>query len=123
MEMCARCHKRVAVVFITRLENGESKNEGICLKCAKELGIKPLDDILKRMGISEEDFEKMTEDADEFMQGMVPSEDGEDTSLEDGRAPAIDFGKILRESGLGGNGAPNGAKEKGKAKGKEEQNL
>ena len=66
MEMCARCHKRVAVVFITRLENGESKNEGICLKCAKELGIKPIDDILKKMGISEEDFDKMTEDADEY---------------------------------------------------------
>ncbi len=117
MEMCARCRKRVAVVFITRLENGESKNEGICLKCAKELGIKPLDDILKKMGISEEDFERMSEDADEFMQGMIPSEDGEDTSVEDGRAPAIDFGKILRESGLGGQGAnPKGAKEKGKAK-------
>ncbi|MBQ8837484.1 MAG: ATP-dependent Clp protease ATP-binding subunit [Clostridia bacterium] len=114
MEMCARCHKRVAVVFITRLENGESKNEGICLKCAKELGIKPIDDILKKMGISNEEFDQMTEDAEEMMQGLVPSEDGEEPSMEDGRAPAVDFGKILRDSGLGGNVPPRGAQEKGK---------
>ena len=112
MEMCARCHKRMAVVFITRLENGESKNEGICLKCAKELGIKPIDDILKKMGISGEEFEQMTEDAEEFMQGMVPAEDGEESSV-DGGAPAIDFNKVLRDSGLGGEGAKqNGAKNR-----------
>ena len=114
MEMCSRCHKRVAVVFITRLENGESKNEGICLKCAKELGIKPIDDILKKMGISNEEFEQMTEDAEEMMQGLVPTEDGEEPSLEDGRAPAVDFGKLLRDSGLGGNTPPKGANERGK---------
>ena len=78
MEMCARCHKRMAVVFITRLENGESKNEGICLKCAKELGIKPIDDILKKMGISNEDFDRMTEDAEEYMQEMIPREDSDE---------------------------------------------
>ena len=119
MEMCSRCHKRMAVVFITRLENGESKNDGLCLKCAKELGIKPLDDILNKIGISPEEFERMTEDADEFMSGLVPSEDGEEPSSEDGRAPAIDFGKILRESGLAGGPSPKGAKEQGK--GKQEQ--
>ena len=101
MEMCARCHKRMAVVFITRLENGETKNEGICLKCAKELGIKPIDDILKKMGISSEEFDRMSEDAEEFMQGLVPNEDSDEVSADDGGAPAVDFGKILRESGLG----------------------
>ena len=98
MEMCARCHKRVAVVFITRLENGETKNEGICLKCARELGIKPIDDILKKMGITNEEFDQMADSAEDFMQGMVPSEDGENP--EDGGAPAVDFGKLMRESGL-----------------------
>ncbi len=116
MEMCARCHKRVAVVFITRLENGESKNEGICLKCAKELGIKPIDDILKRMGISSEEFDRMSEDAEEFMQGLVPSEDSDEVSADDGGAPAVDFGKILRESGLGGASSKGDAK-----KGKEQK--
>ena len=113
MEMCARCHKRMAVVFITRLENGETKNEGICLKCAKELGIKPIDDILKKMGISNEDFEQMTEDAEEFMQGLVPGEDGEEANPPDGGAPAIDFNKVLRESGLGGT--KEGGKKQGEA--------
>ncbi|MBE6680185.1 MAG: ATP-dependent Clp protease ATP-binding subunit [Ruminococcaceae bacterium] len=118
MQMCARCHKRVAVVFITRLENGETKNDGICLKCAKELGIKPIDDILKKMGISSEEFDRMSEDAEEFMQGIVPSEDSDELSADDGGAPAVDFGKILRESGLGGNGAANSKNAKD---GKKEQ--
>ena len=107
MEMCARCHKRVAVVFITRLENGETKNEGICLKCARELGIKPIDDILKKMGITNEEFDQMADSAEDFMQGMVPNEDGENP--EDGGAPAVDFGKLMRESGLGGQAAGQNA--------------
>ena len=41
--MCSRCHKNVAVVFLTKIENGVTTNEGICLKCAKELGIKPVE--------------------------------------------------------------------------------
>ena len=48
--MCSRCGKNVAVIFITKLEGGTSKNEGLCLKCARELGIIPIDDIIKRMG-------------------------------------------------------------------------
>ena len=120
MEMCARCHKRVAVVFITRLENGETKNEGICLKCARELGIKPIDDILKKMGITNEEFDQMADSAEDFMQGMVPGEDGENP--EDGGAPAVDFGKLMRESGLGGQtagrNAENGAAQKAPEGGK-----
>ena len=50
--ICSRCKKNVAVVFITRLEHGSTQNEGLCLKCAKELGIKPIDDMMKKMGIS-----------------------------------------------------------------------
>ena len=53
MQMCSRCHQRVAVVFITRMEEGKTFNEGICLKCARELGIKPVNDILEKMGIGE----------------------------------------------------------------------
>ena len=55
--LCARCGKNVAVIFITKLENGQAKNEGLCLKCARELHIKPVDDIINRMGISDEDLE------------------------------------------------------------------
>ena len=49
--LCSRCGKNVAVIFITKLEGGTTKNEGLCLKCAKELGIKPIDDMMKKMGI------------------------------------------------------------------------
>ena len=43
--LCSRCKKNLAVIFITKMENGQTTNEGLCLKCAKELGIKPVDDI------------------------------------------------------------------------------
>ena len=49
--ICSRCKKNVAVVFITKIENGHTVNEGLCLKCAKELGIKPVEDMMQRMGI------------------------------------------------------------------------
>ena len=61
VQMCSRCHKRIAVVFMTRIENGESKQEGLCLVCARQLGIKPVEDMLKRMGMSEEDIENIME--------------------------------------------------------------
>ena len=59
-KLCSRCHKNVAVVFITKLDNNEPVNEGLCLKCARELGIKPVQDMMDRMGISEEDLEGLT---------------------------------------------------------------
>ena len=58
--MCSRCGKNVAVIFITKLEGGTSKNEGLCLKCARELGIKPIDDMMKKMGISDEELDNLT---------------------------------------------------------------
>ena len=53
MKLCSRCKKRVAVVFMTRLENGETLNEGLCIRCARELGIGPVNDMLSKMGITE----------------------------------------------------------------------
>ena len=61
MELCARCHKRVAVVYVTKIENGETVTEGICLKCAKELGIKPVNDILEKMGVSSDDIDEIAD--------------------------------------------------------------
>ena len=60
MPICARCKKNMAVVFITKIENGTSVNEGLCLKCAKELGIKPVNDLVEKMGISDEELETMS---------------------------------------------------------------
>jgi ATP-dependent Clp protease ATP-binding subunit ClpB/ATP-dependent Clp protease ATP-binding subunit ClpC len=55
--ICSRCNKNVAVVFITKIEDGKSVNEGLCLKCAKELGIKPVQDMMNNMGISDEELD------------------------------------------------------------------
>ena len=67
MQMCSRCHKRMAVVFITKFENNETKNEGLCLKCAKELGIPQVDSILSGMGISDEDLDNMESEIESMM--------------------------------------------------------
>ena len=60
--LCVRCKKNIASVFITKIENGATKNEGICLKCAKELGIKPVNDMMERMGISDDDLENISKE-------------------------------------------------------------
>lgn len=82
--MCTRCQKNVAVVFITKIEGGDTKNEGLCLKCARELGIKPVDDMMKKMGISDEDLESISTEmmsafgGAEEPEGMAPAgEDGD----------------------------------------------
>ena len=100
MVMCSKCHKRVAVVFVTKLENGNKKNEGLCLKCAKELGI-PVDnmigDVMNQFGISQEQLESMEDEIGGFMQnGLIPSENDD---LEEGGAPAIDLPKLFGEDG------------------------
>lgn len=65
--LCSRCNKRPAVVFITRMEGDETKNEGLCLTCAKELGIKPVDELLEKFGIGQDELEAMDEQFGELM--------------------------------------------------------
>jgi len=72
--ICNRCKKNIAVVFVTKIEDGKTVNEGLCLKCAKELGIKPVDDIMQRMGISEEDLDGISNDMLEAFKGMESPE-------------------------------------------------
>ena len=105
MELCARCHKRLAVVFIQRLEGGETKSEGICLKCAKELGIKPINEMMEKMGIDENALDKI----DDEMEDMLASGDlPDDAENNEGRAPAVDFAKIF-----GGAGKEDPSEKKG----------
>ena len=58
--LCARCHKNMAVIFITKIENNQSQNEGLCLSCAREMHIKPVDDIISKMGLTDEDLETLS---------------------------------------------------------------
>lgn len=79
--LCSRCKQRPAVMFITKVEGDKTTNEGLCLVCAKELGLKPVDDILKKFGISDDDIESFSEqmgmispgDEDDFEQGGTPT--------------------------------------------------
>lgn len=90
---------------MTKIENGETKHEGLCLKCASELGIKPVDDILKNMNMTKEDLDRMDDEMLDMMaggdpaSGLVPTE-GEDEENE-GTAPPIDIFRLFSESGKG----------------------
>ena len=90
MIMCSRCHKRVAVVFIRNMKDGEDKQEGLCIKCAKELGIKPIDDIIAQTGLDDETIEKLNGEMQAMMEsGEFPMGDG------DGTAPLLNFSKLM----------------------------
>ena len=90
-KLCDRCHQRVAVIYVTRKNGNQVKNEGLCLPCARELGIKPENDILKKMGITEEDFAQMAEELNEMLPEIVPQTEDD----EEGRAPALDLSAIF----------------------------
>lgn len=78
--LCSRCHKNVAVVFISRIENGKTVNEGLCLRCAREMGLPQVDDMMKRMGITDEDLDNLNS---EMLQAFNGDENIEDPSGED----------------------------------------
>ena len=107
--LCSRCGKNVAVVFITKIENGQTKNEGLCLKCARELHIKPVDDVIEKMGISDEDLDSISGDMMNALSGaeeLLPTDDegGED---DDGKTATFPFLNRLF-GGANGSGSANG---------------
>ena len=75
--LCSRCKKNIAVIFITKIENGKTINEGLCLKCARELGIKPVDDIMQRMGITDDDLENLNGEMNEALDSMMNQDQDE----------------------------------------------
>ena len=97
MQMCARCKKRLAVVFITRMENNQTVNEGLCLRCARELGIKPVSDMLGKMGLDDDAIERMNSEMNDVVESLsdASGDDGED-----GGAPAVDIPKIFQNLGF-----------------------
>ena len=114
---CSRCGKNPAVVFITKYENNQTKNEGLCLKCARELHIKPVDDVLDKMGISDEELDGLSGDMMTALSGvedlLESGGDGEPGSEEDddGKTATFPFfGKLF-------NGLKEGlaAQQSGKA--------
>ena len=118
--VCIRCQKRPAIIFVQRMENGQMKNEGYCLHCAREMHIKPVDDLMKQFGMSDEDMDAMEDRMENMMQEMgdmsnmnpfsmmmgmgQPDQSEEDGDLVPGSSATFP---------LGGNGsAQNGKNEK-----------
>ena len=95
--LCSRCKKNAAVIFITRIENGESHNEGLCLRCARELHIKPVDEMMEKLGISDADLDNLTGDVAEMLgsMGMLGGDDAADadadTDEDDGKTATFPF--------------------------------
>lgn len=93
---CSRCHKNVAVIFIQKLEGGETKSEGLCLKCARELNIKPVEDMMQKMGITDDDLDGLTNEmlsafgGAEGAEGLMPQEESDDED-DDGRTATFPF--------------------------------
>ena len=90
--LCSRCNKNVAVIFITKIENGRTSNEGLCLKCAKDLGIKQVDDMVKQMGISDEDLENLSGEMMSMLGGNPnPDPDAPEEDDVDGKTATFPF--------------------------------
>ncbi len=142
--LCCKCNKRPAMVFVQRMEpNGEVKNEGYCIICAKDLGLKPVTDMIEKMGIDEETLDAMSAEMEEMMEngtdmfgmmnpeGYDEADDEEADEEENGKAPSINLGSIFgnlknfgkdRDTDNGNDGAKAKNKEK-KSKNKHRKNL
>ncbi len=99
-KMCTKCKKNIAVVFITKVENGVTMNEGYCLKCARSLGIPQIDSAVKQMGFSDEDLDSLTDEMSSMFAQMEEQE-GEDDESE-GRTATFPMLNQL----FGGNNLP-----------------
>ena len=93
-QLCSRCKKNVAVVFITRMENGKNINEGLCLKCAKNLGLPQVNEMMQRMGITDEDLDNISNEMMSAFGGAenlegIDAPDGDDE--EDGKTATFPF--------------------------------
>ena len=102
--LCSRCKKNVAVVFISKLDGEKTINEGLCLKCAKDLGLPQVDEMMKRMGISDEDLETINTEMMQAFDGVENIEDlpgGEESGEEEeeGKTATFPFLNRLFSSG------------------------
>ncbi len=112
--LCTKCHKNVAVVFIQKIEGGVTKSEGLCLKCAKDMGIKPVEDMMQKMGLTDEDLEGLTNEmmsafgGAEGMEGLMVPDDGEDDEDDEGKTATFPFLNKLFGAAQNANPAPQG---------------
>ena len=98
-KMCTKCKKNVAVVFITKMENGVTLNEGYCLKCARSLGIPQIDQAVKQMGMSEEDLDMLTDE----MSSMFGQRDDAESDDDEAESQTATFPLLNQLFGGGSN--------------------
>ena len=117
-QLCSRCKKNIAVVFITRQENGQNVNEGLCLKCAKNLGLPQVDEMMRRMGITDEDLDNISNEmmgafgGVENLEGLTDADDPDaDNEDEDGKTATFPFLSRFFGGNPAANDAPNGDAE------------
>ena len=89
--ICSKCKKRPAIVFVKRVDNGNVTDEGYCINCASQMGIDPVNDILKKMGIDEEAVQNMSAEIDNLMESGLVETDGDDT----GKVPTLNLGELF----------------------------
>ena len=140
MPICGRCKKNVAVVFVTRMEGDKTQNEGLCLKCAKELGIQPVTQMLQQFGVTDEDLDTVSEElmngGGEMLQNMIqqmtgqmpelPQNDESDSADEEeeaaSRAPSLNLFQIFRNQKDKEQESDASADKQSKKSGKKEPN-
>ena len=117
--LCARCHKNMAVVFINRIENGQSHQEGLCLSCARELHIKPIDDMIAKMGISDEELENLTTEMMDAMrslpgngEGLMEIDNNDEDSDDDGKTATFPFlNRLFGNQNIDPSSRPEGSQD------------
>ena len=114
-QLCSRCKKNVAVVFLTRMENGKSINEGLCLGCAKKLGLPQVDEVMRRMGITDEDLDAISNEMLGAFGGAENLENIEDDDLNEEEGKTATFPFLNRLFG----GAQQNAPQEGEGEGQQ----
>lgn len=121
MDLCSRCHKNPAVVFVTKVEGEKTSMEGLCLPCAKELNLAPVNQMMEQLGISEDELNNFSEQMADFMGEF---EDMADDDNVDGGAPAAPFSmlkNLFSSSGVVPFGAENNEKKNSAAQKKDDK--
>ena len=128
-KLCTKCKKNIAVVFITKVENGVATNEGFCLKCARSLGIPQIDAAVKQMGFSEEDLDNLSDEMSSMFGQNELGEGEEDEERESRTATFPMLNQLFNQMNPGKNNLPESKEErpeeqeKGKKKNKKHKFL
>ena len=116
-KLCTKCKKNVAVIFITRIENGASLNEGYCLKCARGLGIPQIDQAVRQMGISEEDLDMLSDEMGNFFGQMDEADKHDDDEVDSQTATFPLLNQLFGGMGGSNNTPEHSAPKKEEKKG------